>query len=248
MAFPVRASAQPVKGFTSWSFSRLSAHELCPLKAKLSMIDKIPEPQKPALKRGDEIHQLAQKYITGAHAKMAPELLLFKALFKSLRRDHAKDPESVVVESSWAFRRDWSSTTYDDWKEAWLRIKVDVARVRPDHVDVIDWKTGKFSPQFNLVDYLEQIELYALGGLLLYQRPVTPRLVYLDQGVVFPEEKHELERTYTPDDVPELRKKWEAKVKPMLADRKFAPKPNKWCYNCWYRKDNKANGGGQCQY
>jgi len=52
-------------------------------------------------------------------------------------------------------------------------------------------------------------------------------------------------------DLPRLKKEWVARTKAMLNDKKFAPKPNRFCGFCHFRKDNVAQaitGGGRCQY
>jgi hypothetical protein len=241
--------------FTSWSFSRLQAYRRCPLAAKLSLIDKIKEPPKEEghpMVRGDRIHKLAEAYIKGAgKAAMPEELKAFDKELRALRKLRKADPELVVVEETWAFRKDWSITRYDDWNECWLRVKLDVARVDGTTVYPIDWKSGKFSPEWNLNDYMEQLELYALAGLLTYadmgpELLVIPRLKYTDAWVTYPEDL----QVYSPGMVPMLKKKWEAAVKPMLSDRTFAPKPNRFCSTCWFRKGNteRTDGGQVCRF
>ena len=52
----------PVK---AWSYSRYATYALCPLQFKLRYIDKIPEPQSPAMARGDRIHKEIARWLTG---------------------------------------------------------------------------------------------------------------------------------------------------------------------------------------
>jgi CRISPR/Cas system-associated exonuclease Cas4 (RecB family) len=126
-----------------------------------------------------------------------------------------------------------------------------MAHPEAEAVVVTDWKTGKFRPE-SQEEYLEQLDLYGLGALLIYAgRPglvVRPRLVYTDLGRIYPNCVDEPVVEYRPEDLPKLKKTWEKRVKPMLADKTFAPKPNKYCYSCHYRASNKANGGGQCKF
>ena len=49
-------------------------------------------------------------------------------------------------------------------------------------------------------------------------------------------------------DMPKLKLEWNKRVKPMMLDKKFAPKPNQFCYSCHFRASNKDNGGGQCKF
>lgn len=187
-ATPKTAKVIPIKPLTSWSFSRYSTYKQCPLKLKINAIDRIKEPPNEPMARGDRIHKGAEAFIKGVAAKLMPELKLFKTLFDSLKRQFKKKINGMVVEDTWAFRRDWSETAWNDWKECWLRIKLDCAVHESDDVMIInDWKTGKFRQEMN-EEYVEQLELYALAALLLHPhiKQVKPRLVYTDQGMIYP--------------------------------------------------------------
>lgn len=239
---------KPVQKITSWSFSRYSDYVQCPLKAKLKHIDKIREPQNDAMARGAEIHKIAENYIKGITARLPKELKLFKDEFKELKAMCKKDPDSIMVEDSWAFKSDWTKTVWNDWVGCWLRVKLDCAHQEDSKVLIItDWKTGKFS-DYNLEDYVEQLELYALGALLLFPQleEVRPRLAYLDHGIIYPDPGQPL--VFKRKDVVGLRKLWERRTKAMLNDKIFAPKPNNKCKWCFFRKANAAAGGGQCKF
>lgn len=238
----------PIKQITSWSFSRYSTYKQCPLKLKLSAIDRIREPGNEAMQRGDAIHKLVEKYIKGAGRTMPPELKLFADEMKKLRIQYRKKINGMVVEDNWAFTKDWDETQYDDWIHCWLRIKLDCAHHEDDETLIVtDWKTGKFRIEMN-EEYVEQLELYALAALLLHEhiQQVKPRLAYLDLGITYPEAGKEL--VFTRADIPRLKKLWEKRAKPMLNDKTFAPRPNDKCRWCFYRASNKAAGGGQCKY
>jgi hypothetical protein len=70
----------------------------------------------------------------------------------------------------------------------------------------------------------------------------TARLVFLDTGPrydpVVVRKAADLERT----DLPKAQKFWEGKVKAMLSDRVFAPRPNEKCKFC----DFSQRKGGPC--
>ena len=233
----------PLKPITSWSYSRYALWKKCPAQFKYKHIDKIGPPvEAPAMLRGTEIHKEFQKYLEGA-GRVAPKSLGdFGKEAQVIRELAKKNPAAVVIEETWALRRDWSWTVYNDWSGCWLRIKLDAAHF-DDHnvVRVTDLKTGKFRPQDN-ADYALQLELYALGALLKWPDPKTvvrPRLAYVDVGVV-----HET-RAYTMLDTPALKKTWEARVKPMMADTSFKPTPSDFaCRYCDFSKSK----GGPCKY
>jgi hypothetical protein len=239
----------PIKKATSWSFSRYNDYKLCALKYKLKHIDKINEPANDAMARGSMIHTLAERYIKGDLKTLPPELKAFKDELKALKTQFKKKINGMVVEDTWAFTEDWEETQWNDWAGCWVRIKLDCAHHEEDDVMVVtDWKTGKFREEMN-EEYLEQLELYALSALILHPHinKVLPRLAYLDFGVVYPGENEEL--SFTREDIPRLKKLWQKRVKPMMNDTVFAPRPNSKCQWCFYGQSGKAKGGpGTCKY
>ena len=238
----------PVKQITSWSFSRYSDYKQCPFKAKLKHIDKIQEPKNPAMERGAQIHDKAEDYIKSKIRSLPAELKLFKTEFAALRKQYKKMINGMVVEDTWAFTSDWTQTQWNDWVGCWVRIKLDCAHHEDDDTLIItDWKTGKFRAEMN-EDYVEQLELYALAALLLHSHieRVKPRLVYVDEGKIYPSAGEEI--IFTRADIPKLTKLWNKRVAPMMRDKLFAPRPNDKCHWCHFRKSNKANGGGQCKF
>lgn len=234
---------------TSWSISRFGVYEQCPFKAKCKFVDKIKEPEaEPGspMHRGSLIHKEAEFYVKGETARLPKSLAKLGTEFKELRAARKKNDQLVTVEDTWAFRRDWSITKYNDWNGCWLRVKLDVADRDGPNVRVNDVKTGKYRED-NIDDYKMQLELYGLGALIMYSGipdiRVTARLLYVDYGTIYPATPAD-GPTYSPKDLPALKKTWERRTKAMLTDKTFAPKPNRYCYSCHYRKDN----GGPCKF
>ena len=167
---------------SSWSFSRLTVFEQCKFRAKLQMIDKIPDPTpRPAADRGTEIHQTCEDYVRGT-AALRKEMRHFEEEFVVLRDLFKKG--KVSLEGEWGFTKDWEPC---DYKKAWLRAKADaVVWLSPTHVVVIDYKTGK---RFgNEVKHGEQLQLYALCMMVRHPEieRVTVELWYLDQNEMAP--------------------------------------------------------------
>ena len=241
----------PIKKITSWSFSRLSDYTQCPLKARLKHIERIKEPPNAAMERGASIHTQIEHFITAlVPSRLSPDSPLRPLLpeLKRLRKRFLEKPETIIVEDTWAFRSDWTKTTYDDWNGCAVRIKLDCAHFKDDTTLIVtDWKTGKYRPE-NQAEYLEQLDLYALAAFLWFPEveTVIPRLAYVDHGIIWPPEDKPI--VYTRDQLPALRKKWEKRVQPMLNDTTFAARPNNFCRWCHFRAENKENGGGQCKY
>lgn len=230
-----KATAAPFK-LDAWSFSRFRDHRTCPAFFKFKYIDKRAEPGNDAMQRGTAIHTLAEDYVKGKVKILPAELKLFEEEFAVLKKNKA------LAEGSWAFSADWEPT---DWfKRAgkpapWVRIKIDVCMVEKhdNSLSVIDHKTGRFNAYKN-PEYEEQLELYGVGGLLNYPRiaGVRPLLYFLDAGIIHPEGKP----LVTHKELPKLKKKWEAKVKPMFNETAWKPKPGKQCDWCHFRKANNG--------
>lgn len=235
------------KQFTSWSFSRYTDWLLCPLKAKLAHLVKLPQEKGQALIHGGNVHKEAEAVLKGGMAKVPPSLVMFHDLFIRLAKKRKKDVDTVVVEDDWAFTKAWEVTRWDDWDNCWLRIKVDCLEFMNQAEAVVrDWKTGKFS-DWNLGQYQEQLELYAVGTFALYPTVtvVRPQLVFLEPGVIWDKDaatKHPLVYTRREHFEP-LKAKWAARVRPMLGDTLFKAKPNRLCGWCPYRK----SAGGPCK-
>lgn len=257
-----------------WSFSRYSVYKQCPAKARYKFIDKLPEPAAKPLDRGSLIHKQAENYIKGLPCPivddetetyprldkdgsmpagmkthetgvMPPQLGKFSHLFGVAKARFKKKIPAAIVEGTWAFTKGWVLCSPTDWDNCWLRINVDYAHEETGATLYIeDWKTGKFDERQN-AEYLETLQLYALGGLLAltHIKKVRPSLVYLDRGVVHPDPLAEpLE--YTRADIPKLKKIWEGRVAPMFTDTQFVPRPNSKCNWCAYAKVK----GGPCKF
>ena len=238
----LRPAFRPI---TAWSYSRYGKYKQCPYAFYCLYILKLPEPKGAALVRGAEVHDEAKFYLQNVTRIIPKSLKLFEPEIKRLRTKFKKEPGSVIVEDNWAFRADWSGTQWNNWNDCWLRVKLDVAERDGNTVIITDFKTGKFRSD-NREDYMEQLSLYGVAALTVFSHvsdlKVTTRLMYLDNGVVYPDKEEA--PVYTAKDVRSMQKDWMKKVKPLFVDKTFAPKPNKWCYSCHYRKDN----GGPCIY
>lgn len=212
----------------SWSYTAYSTYAQCPAKYKYQKIDKLPEPKSQAMERGNAIHKKCENYLTGITAALPTEAKHFAAQMQQLK---TLDP---FVEQKWGFTKDWRPTSWTG-SATWYRGIVDAGVLYPDRTaDIVDFKTGKLYETNE-----DQIELFALSVMLRYPEitHVTARLWYLDSG-------DEIIREHSASDKEALRKDWEKRVGPMFADTIFAPKPNKFCDWCHFRKSN----GGPCRF
>ena len=254
MASSKLVQIQPI---TAWSYSRFGDYEKCPALAKFKVIDKLREPSSPALDKGNLVHSVAAAYVTGKapvkdkdnfsyHGRLVevaktpavpPELVNFTDRFKALRK-----AGGCMVEQDWAFTEAWERTGWFD-KAAWVRIKVDNhylevkkkrGGLRETTVEIIDYKTGKWSDAHAL-----QRSLYALGALLIYPDAVSVKVAhwYLDTG----KDEYDL---FGPGNLEKLKKEWVKRTTAMLHDTTFAPTSGQHCKWCFFRKANN----GPCQF
>lgn len=226
-------------GVTAWSYSRYNDYDTCPLMFKLKHIDKIKPPGSAAMDRGSDIHKLGENFLKDPKAKKPPaEYAYFADQMKELK---ALNPR---VELQLGFTSNWTpaySSPRDPhgWfaRDTWLRIVCDVDVRYEDHTaDIIDFKTGR---RYDTNE--AQVELFSCAPFMEDPKiqSVTTRLWYLDQPV-----DNEVVREYTRKDFEAIKKDWTKKVKPMFVDKRFAPKPNRRCGTCHFRKTN----GGPCKF
>jgi CRISPR/Cas system-associated exonuclease Cas4 (RecB family) len=210
-------------GVKAWSYSALSLYEICPAKFKYEKIDKLDYPTPDAFIRGRKVHKEAEHFLTRQTDDLAPSLETFRDLFFELRE---LEP---FVEQQWAFKRDWSQTTWFG-KDTWLRGALDAGVVYADNeADVIDFKTGK--PRDG---YDDQLRLFALMTFLRYPqvKNVNVRLWYVDTG----DEVGPV--TINRSIVTNAKSQWAQRVEPMFNDTVFAPRPNRFCNWCHFRASN----------
>lgn len=216
----------------SWSWSRWSDYDKCHFLAFCKHVLKIKEPGNKAMDRGSAIHKEAEDFVKGVEPKLSPNLKLFSTDIRRLKKLGA------TAEGGMNFRKDWTETVYNDWDNVWVRIKVDAELLMKQQTEalVIDYKTGQFKPEGHAL----QMGLYAVGTFAKYPtvEKVTTSLWFLDHG------PPKVEEEYTRDEFDRLRKDWERRVAPMMADKVFKPNPGNHCAYCFHRKDN----GGRCKF
>ena len=267
MAKGFSAKTKP-RQFTSWSNSRWNDYAQCPARAKYKHLDKLPEPKSAPMARGIEIALIEEGFFKG-DIKTLPvwprrdkvtsppgefpkwDGNLAKAKKNGLAIHPAiaplmvaaKKQKSLMVEQDWAFRKDWSLTTWNDWTGCWLRVKIDVCWEEDgDTLIIVDNKTGKYS-DYDVEKYLEQLRLYAAAGAARFPHIKTfkVRLWFTDLGIQYPENEF---MEITRAEALKLQKKFTKQVQPMFNDTRFDPTPNRGCHWCHFSKAN----GGPCKY
>jgi len=227
---------RPGAALPAWSMSRYSTWKQCPFKLYLTAVERRKEPKNPAMLRGQEIHDLAERFIKGTIAGdvLPAELVKYESYFWHLREEYAAG--NVDAENKEALTQSWEATEFFD-DDVWLRVVKDVRVVIADgEVRLIDWKTGKKRD-----GYEDQLELYAASEptFVSHLKKIHVALCYLDQG-----QDAEVETTYTVREAELLRQKWHAEGLKVTGERRFEATPNNLCTWCHFRRDN----GGPCVY
>lgn len=225
---------------TSWSFSRIETFEKCKYRAYLLYDQKIPEPQRPlppgktehANDRGSRIHDGAEHFVDGTGPFLS-EMSAFKMEFEKLRAMYKEG--KVSLEGEWGMSKQWEP---DEWKKAWLRLKLDALVFLSDTEAIaIDYKTGrKFG---NEVKHAEQLQLYQLITFLRYPQleTVHTELWYLDQDDI-------TSMTYQRHQGLRFRQKWDMRGSALVNAKDFPANPNMFsCKWCMYG----AKGSGVCE-
>lgn len=227
------------KQIKSWSFTRFNDWNRCPAFAKYKHLDKLPEPKSEAMLRGQKIAQASEDYLLKRTNRLAKELQSFKDHYKFYRAQ-----PSLVAEENWGFDVNWNPVAWDDWNRCVLRVKIDIGYqfLDDNSFNIRDGKSGKFN-EYKNEEYKLQLDLYAAAGIARYptSKEVTAQLLYTDLGITYPDEEPIV---YTAKQAQAAQKQWDKRVKPMFADRTFAPRPGKYCQWCPFSKSK----GGPCQF
>lgn len=218
-----------------WSYSRWKVFNECRARYEFQFLQKLQQPPSIHLERGIMVHAKAEDYLDSG-GRIPKELKEFSDELKAIRKLGA------VAERTFAFTKSWAETTYDDWNNCWLRIKIDAdITVKGETcATLIDFKTGK-----PWKDTKDQSELYAVGKFQLEKQveEIDAEFWYTDSGEV-------VNYFYGRNDFKELKRKWTARGQEMLAAKQFPFTKNAYsCKFCPFRSDKELASGaaGPCE-
>jgi len=217
-----------------WSFSRWKVFNECRARYEFQFLQKLEQPESKHMARGTFVHKLAENFLDMG-GKVPKELKEFAAELKAIRKLGA------LAERTLAFTKSWQETVFDDWKNCWLRVKIDADITEPTSATVIDFKTGK-----PWKDTKDQSEVYAVAKFQRVKEieTIDVEFWYTDSGEVVPYFYSRIR------DFKKLKQKWQARAQEMLAARTFPFTKNAYaCKYCPFRSDKElANGlAGPCE-
>lgn len=229
------------KQFKSWSYSRYTDYARCPAYANYKHNLKLPEPKSDAMARGIEIAKIEEDFFGGKVKLPKLKTVVHPNVVGDLA--NAKKQKTLFFEQNWGFDLKWKETDYFDWTNCALRIKVDFGWQDLDTgiVHLRDNKTGKYN-DYDVEKYLLQLDLYRAGAAARFPnaKGFTSQLIYTDLGIRYPQEPLVVSMA----EALKAQKQWDKRVKPLLNDKLFPPKPNKGCGWCAFSKSK----GGPCKY
>ena len=160
----------------AWSWSRIESFEACPKKFFHENIKKDYKPdfEAPHFKRGNRIHtHLENALKTGT---VDPEIKHMAKMVFSLK---GFEWDYVGIEDEYAYTEGMQKTSWRDWRNCWVRCKMDFVGIKDEKAVVIDWKTGKNR------GYKDQLALNA--AVTFHAHPevnkVDTRYVFVDESV-----------------------------------------------------------------
>jgi hypothetical protein len=133
-----------VKPF-SWSYSKLKNYRNCPKKHyHVDVARDFAEGKSAALEEGNAIHKAMEERCRDG----TPLPPAYRDYEKEAAEALAVTPEGTImmVEEQAAIRDDFSACSWRD-PRAWLRMKIDFAKVSGPIASLRDWKTGKINEE-----------------------------------------------------------------------------------------------------
>lgn len=227
------AKPRLVKYTGAWSHSKLRDFESCRAQFKRKHIEKLPEPESEALKRGSQVHDGIERWLKGWFKPAEKKTLL--AMMGAMVPDFEKLKKlQPVGEEMWSFAQGFVPLA-DPWdKRAWVRAKTDAFLRETKVATVFDWKTGKPKE----ID-LDQLRFY--GMLTLLRDPEIDvaklELWYVDHNKI-------VQGAFERKDLAHAQKEFTRRASRIYSESRWPEEPGLGCRWCPFRRAV----GGPCAF
>lgn len=226
--------------FAPYSFSRISTFKSCPMKFKLSYIDKISAPSNQTLKKGSYIHHCLELYpdkptkFYNIPEEYLPSINEIIYNFKNSELGKRILEPDVTIGKELDFGLDESLEPCSFYyKRALIRGSIDRLNYNKDTntLEVYDYKSGKYKdPRFQT---FEQTQLYAIWlfrtAAFNHVDKVRCSYVYIEHGI---ENELVMERKYLKQYV----KEYIESIKEIEDSEEYPKNISKLCDYCFYKE------------
>ena len=223
----------PIPKPFAWSYSHLKNYRTCPKRYYHTQVakggDKVTEKKTEALSWGDDVHKSLFEYI----AKGTP-LPVGMRQYQRIADKIKAAPGEPLTETQLAIN---AALQPVDWfaHDTWCRSIIDVGKIKPPHALILDWKTGKRTP--------DDLQLKIMGLVLF---AYMPELTTIEVAFVWLRESGAVDSvTMNRDDIAE---EW-AEIMPLVErlrkakeNAEFPPLPGRLCKNYCPVKSCPYNG------
>jgi len=199
-----------------WSYSRLTAFELCPRRYDEVQRRKLwGEERSEQLAFGDEVHEAMAAALRGT--PLPASLQVFSHWVEKVLRT----PGELLVECKWAITREFKPTPWFSNK-VWLRSIADAVKLDNDVGLLVDWKTGKSANA-------DEVQLQ-LTSLIMFIH--FPKLQCVRSDFVWLQEDEHTTQVLYRNEAPDVWAEILPRVKRLeqaTIDEEFPPKPGRFC-------------------
>jgi RecB family exonuclease len=209
------------------SFSAWEVFENCRARFMYEKVLKLPTADKAFFANGRRAHSHLEAVVRDG-VPIDPTIVRKEIEFV---KELAATPAPKTAEEKWGFTNTWMVTGY---REAMLRVVIDVRVDYDIEVEIIDWKTGGMRSESE-----DQMSLSATATFHRYPfvEIVTTRLVYVEKG-------GQTIKDHYRRDLADMTQMWEQRFAEVYRETTWRPTPNEWCRMC----DFSRAKGGPCRY
>ena len=202
----------------TWSYSSLALYQQCPKKYyHLKVVKDIKEPLSEAITFGNEIHKVAEEYVSKGRS-IPEQYIHIEPALKALKNM----PGEKLCENKLGLTADLKPCGFFD-KNVWWRGVADIIILQGDTALTVDYKTGKSSKFAEL----KQLEIVSLAIFKHF-----PEVKKVKAGLMFLFADDFVKTAYLADSQDELWGSWVSDVGQLQAsveNNMWNPKPNFTC-------------------
>lgn len=214
----------------AWSYSHLNGLKTCPKRYYHTMVVKdVVDKETSALTHGNNVHKSLENYIA-SDTPMPVGMRQYQPIADKIKAAHGEALTETQLAVNEALQPvDWFA---DD---VWCRTIIDAGKISPPRALILDWKTGRRSP--------DELQLKIMGLVLL---AYMPELTVVEAAFIWLREGNKSDSTTIHRD--DIASEW-AEIMPLVERLRkakenvdFPPLPGRLCKNYCPVKSCPYNG------